>query len=89
MGKNWGETKSRSALEKSFDDVASRPAGSRKDPVDKIDAGDTGNAQAVTPYLSEIHRHYRETEVSSTFSTHETAACPATFRPLHSLKLKK
>jgi hypothetical protein len=31
--------------------------------VDKVDAADTGNAQAVTPYLTEIHRHYREAEV--------------------------
>jgi len=30
--------------------------------VDKVDAADTGNAQAVTPYLTEIHRHYREAE---------------------------
>ena len=31
--------------------------------VDKVDAADTGSAQAVTPYLAEIHWHYREAEV--------------------------
>jgi hypothetical protein len=25
--------------------------------------GDVGNAQAVIPYLAEIHKHYREAEV--------------------------
>jgi hypothetical protein len=59
-----GEAKSRSALDKLFDDVASRPASaSHKEVVDKVDAADTGSAQAVTPYLAEIHWHYREAEV--------------------------
>jgi len=53
----------RSGLEKSFDEVASRPmSAGRKDVVDKVDAADTGNAQAVLPYLGDIHRHYRESE---------------------------
>jgi len=76
-GAHWPE-KSRSSLDKAFDDVASlRPASAgRKDPVDKVDAADTGNAQAVTPYLTEIHRHYRETEAvnlaSATFMEKQT-----------------
>ncbi|KAL3922220.1 MAG: hypothetical protein SGPRY_004637, partial [Prymnesium sp.] len=54
----------RAGLEKSFDEVASRPAApTRKETVDKVDALDCGNAQAVIPYLVDIHRHYRESEV--------------------------
>jgi len=57
------DAKPRSLLEKSFDDVASRPAtASRKELVDKVDASDIGNAQAMLPYLGDIHRHYRESE---------------------------
>lgn len=43
-----------------FEDAA--PAAS-KEPVDKVDAADQGNAQAVISYLADIHRHYREAEV--------------------------
>ena len=54
---------SRSGLDHEFEKVAPRPTtGSRKEAVDKVDASDTGNAQALIPYLSEIHRHYRESE---------------------------
>ena len=38
-------------------------AGSTKEPVDKADLNDVGNAQAMIPYLADIQRHYREAEV--------------------------
>ena len=41
-----------------FDDVAPAP----KD-YDKVDQSDVNDAQAVVPYLADIHRHYRESEV--------------------------
>jgi len=45
-----------SGLQKAFDDAA------KKQPVDKADINDVNNAQAMIPYMSEIHRHYRESE---------------------------
>ena len=38
-------------------------AGSTKEPIEKCDLADVGNAQAVIPYMADIQRHYREAEV--------------------------
>ena len=38
------------------------PSQSRDVEVDQLDVPDVKNVQAVGPYLTEIHRHYRETE---------------------------
>lgn len=38
-------------------------AAGAKEPVDKADLADVGNAQAMIPYLADIQRHYRESEV--------------------------
>jgi len=76
---SWPDGKPRAPLEKSFDDLhaAGRPAtASQKEPVDKADAADVGNAQAVHAYLGDIHRMYRETESvnlpSHTFMSKQT-----------------
>lgn len=52
--------KPRNTLLTAFEEVA--PAAI-KEPVDKVDLADVGNAQSVIPYLNDIHRHYREAEV--------------------------
>ena len=39
--------------------------------VDAVDQGDVNNAQANVPYLQDIHRHYRESEVSARAQTAE------------------
>jgi len=51
--------KPRNTLLTAFEEVA--PAAI-KEPVDKVDLADVGNAQSVIPYLNDIHRHYREAE---------------------------
>jgi cyclin B len=61
-GSNWPEAKQPSGLEKLFDS-AKAPA------VDKVDILDVNNAQAVLPYLDDIHRHYREAETVSVASS--------------------
>ena len=53
-------TKQRSTLQTLFDEAA---PSSVKEPVDKVDMADVNDAQAVVPYLGDIHRHYREAEV--------------------------
>lgn len=58
---NWGDTKSRTAFDKMQED--SKPAV--KSPVDNVDKADINNAQAVIPYLGDIHRHYRESETDN------------------------
>ena len=55
-------------------------AGS-KEPVDKADLADVGNAQAMIPYLADIQRHYRESEVRERppppFASHAAWRLPA------------
>jgi cyclin B len=61
--------KLRPNLLSAFEEAA--PSNAPKEPVDKVDMADINDAQAVVPYLQEIHRHYREAEginlASSTF----------------------
>ena len=53
--------KSRPTLMESFEDAVHAPAAK---PVDKVDQLDVNDPQANVPYLQEIHRHYRDSEVS-------------------------
>merc|ERR1719506_2692832 len=52
--------KARLAFDRMHEDHAAK--GPRKEPVDKADMADLHNAQAVLPYIGDIHRHYRDSE---------------------------
>ena len=58
--KAYATGKPHNVLGQLFEDAA--PAAS-KEPIDKVDLADQGNAQSVISYLADIHRHYREAEV--------------------------
>lgn len=64
----------RGGLQSAFDEAA--PQVSSKAPVDKVDMQDIHNAQAMLPYMADIHKHYRESEginlASSSFMTKQT-----------------
>ena len=57
------QSKPRNALQSAFEDAV---PNAPKDPVDKADLPDIASAQAMIPYLGDIHRHYRESEARHT-----------------------
>ena len=65
--KAYAAAKPRNTLGQLFEDAA---PSAPKDPIDKVDLADSNNAQAVIPYLADIHRHYREAEVRPPTSEH-------------------
>ena len=57
----WQDGKARLAFDR-HDEPSNASKGARKEPVDKADMADIHNAQAVLPYIADIHRHYRDSE---------------------------
>jgi hypothetical protein len=73
--------KLRPNLLSAFEEAA--PSNAPKEPVDKVDMADINDAQAVVPYLQEIHRHYREAEVSTSIRCRAHAPSGVGCRQLH------
>ena len=76
----FAATKPRNTLLNQFEEVG---AAVSKEPVDKVDLADVNNAQAVIPYLADIHKHYREAEVC----TRRATRCSTGKAPAHSVPL--
>ena len=55
--------KARLAFDRLHEDLSHAPKGARKEPIDKADMPDINNAQAMLPYINDIHKHYRDSEV--------------------------